>query len=101
MTVANLTLLVFLSLRNTPLAPLSGNSYEKLRPLHKVAGYTTIFSALIHGLISVITYHEHGHIDKFKQPKNFAGSIAGLCLLIMGISSMRWFIRRNYEGQYS
>ncbi|OKP09877.1 hypothetical protein PENSUB_4801 [Penicillium subrubescens] len=79
-------------------APLSGNSYEKVRPLHKVAGYTTIFSALIHGLISVIAYHEHGHIDKFKHPENVAGLIAGFCLLIMGISSMRWFVRRNYEG---
>lgn len=72
-----------------------------LRPLHKVAGYTTIVSSLIHGLRYVIVYHELGYIDKFKQPDNFVGPIAGISLLIMRISSIGWFRRQNYEGQYS
>lgn len=99
-TVANLTLLVFLALRNTPLAPLSGNSYEKLRPLHKIAGYTTIVCALIHGLRYVIAYDELGMLDEFKQPENFAGPIAGISMLIIGISTIGWFVQQSYEGTY-
>ena len=96
--MANFTLLVFLSLRNTPLAPLSGNSYEKLRPLHKIAGYTTIVTALIHGLRYVISFHEVGLIDEFKKSENFAGPIAGIGMLLMGISTIGWFVRQSYEG---
>lgn len=96
--MANFTLLVFLSLRNTPLAPLSGNSYEKLRHLHKTAGYTTIVCALIHGLRYVIAYHELGLIDQFKDPQNYAGPIAGIGMLIMGISII--LVRLSYERTY-
>jgi hypothetical protein len=92
---------MFLLLRNTPLAPLSRNSYKKLRPLHEVASYTTIVSALIHGLRYVTAYHELCYINNFKQPENFAGPIAGISLLIIGISSIGWFRRRNYESQNS
>lgn len=101
MTVANLTLLVFLSLRNTPLAPLSGKSYEKLRPLHKIAGYTTIVSAMLHGIAYVIGNHEMGRMDEFKEPNNIAGPIAGISMLIMGLSTLGGLARRNYEGTYS
>lgn len=98
--MANLTLLVFLALRNTPLAPLSGNSYEKLRPLHKVAGYTCIVSAIIHGVRYVTAYAQEGVLDQFRQPSNFAGPIAGTAMIIIGISTIGWFVRQSYEGTY-
>lgn len=99
MTAPNLTLLVFLPLRNTALAPLS-DSYGKLQPLHKVAGYTNIVCALIHGLRYVIAYHELGMIEQFKQRENFAGPIAGTSMLIMEISTIGWFVSQSYDRTY-
>ncbi|KAJ6116005.1 hypothetical protein N7523_006422 [Penicillium sp. IBT 18751x] len=99
-SVANFTLLVFLALRNTPLAPLSGHSYEKLRPLHKVAGYTCIVTSVIHGITYTIVFAEKGKLEKYKERKNFSGVIAGIAMLIIGFSTIGYFVRKSYEIFY-
>jgi hypothetical protein len=44
----NLALTFFLALKNTPLAPLVGLSYEKLNVLHRWAGRATFVFACLH-----------------------------------------------------
>nr|POF01262.1 hypothetical protein CFP56_21210 [Quercus suber] len=48
MTVCNLCLVIFLGMKNTPLSPLAGRSYESLNVLHQFAGYTTILCMVLH-----------------------------------------------------
>lgn len=99
--MANLTLLVFLALRNTPLAPLSGNSYEKLRPLHKVAGYTCIVTSVIHGITYTVVFAQEGKLEKYKEKNNFCGAIAGVAMLIIGFSTIGYFVQKSYESESS
>ncbi|KAJ5100434.1 FAD-binding 8 [Penicillium angulare] len=96
-SVANLVLLVFLALKNTPLAPLTGNSYEKLRPLHKVAGYTCIFTSVLHAIVYLSAWSETGKLAKMKKAKNYAGAIAGMAMVVIGLSTITYFTRRYYE----
>jgi hypothetical protein len=98
LSIANFVLLVFLALRNTPLAPLSGQSYEKLRPLHKTAGYTCIATSVLHGIIYLADVSESGTLYKFRELDYLAGGIAGLSMVIIGVSTFGWFVRRSYEG---
>ncbi|CRG85705.1 putative ferric reductase transmembrane component [Talaromyces islandicus] len=99
-SVANFVLLVFLALRNTPLAPLSGRSYEKLRPLHKTAGYTCIVTSILHAIVYLSAWAERGDVEKMRETENLAGGIAGLAMVIIGISTIGWFTRRFYEVFY-
>lgn len=90
---------MFLALRNTPLAPLSGNSYEKLRPLHKVAGYTCIVTSVIHGITYTIVFAQEGKLEKYQERKNFSGAIAGVAMLIIGFSTIGYFVQKSYESE--
>lgn len=97
--VANLVLLVFLALRNTPLAVLSGRSYEKLRPLHKTAGYTCIVSAVCHAIVYLKAWAETENLDEMRLTANTAGGIAGLAMVIIGVSTFPWIRKNFYEGE--
>lgn len=96
--MANLVLLVFLALRNTPLAPLSGYSYDKIRPLHKVAGYTCILSSVLHGIVYLVAWAEIDHLGELRETENLVGPIAGLAMVIIAFSTITCFARRFYEG---
>ncbi|KAJ5178778.1 hypothetical protein N7492_001988 [Penicillium capsulatum] len=98
--LCNFVLLVFLSLRNTPLAPLSGYSYEKIRPLHKAAGYTCIFSSVLHGIVYLSAWSELDNLAEMRETENLVGAIAGLAMVIIGVSTITWFARRFYEGTF-
>lgn len=95
--MANLVLLVFLALKNTPLAPLTATSYEKLRPLHKVAGYTCIFTSVLHGIVYLSAWSQSGSLSKLEEVENFAGPIAGFAMVIIGFSTITYFMRGYYE----
>lgn len=96
-SVANLVLLVFLALKNTPVAPLTAKSYEKLRPLHKVAGYTCIFTSVIHAIVYLSAWSQSGSLHKMEGVDNFAGAIAGFAMVIIGFSTITYFMRGYYE----
>ncbi|KAE8329874.1 ferric reductase like transmembrane component-domain-containing protein [Aspergillus sergii] len=98
--LANLVLLVFLALRNTPLAPLSGRSYEKLRPLHKTAGYTTIGLMLLHAVVYLAAWSQSGSLHKMQEIDNAAGAVAGVAMFVIGLSTIGWFVRKSYEVFY-
>ncbi|KAJ5924415.1 hypothetical protein N7466_008602 [Penicillium verhagenii] len=99
-SVANFVLLVFLALRNTPIAPLSGQSYEKLRPLHKIAGYTCIVSSVTHGILFLKESAEIGYLELMSERENLSGALAGLSMVIIGLSTISWFASRYYEAFY-
>ncbi|KAB8209718.1 ferric reductase like transmembrane component-domain-containing protein [Aspergillus parasiticus] len=98
--LANLALLVFLALRNNPLAPLSGRSYEKLRPLHKTAGYTTIGMMLLHAIVYLTGWSQSGSLHKMQEIDNAAGTVAGVAMFVIGLSTIGWFVRKSYEVFY-
>ncbi|KAE8369150.1 ferric reductase like transmembrane component-domain-containing protein [Aspergillus caelatus] len=99
-TLANLVLLVFLALRNTPLAPLSGRSYEKLRPLHKTAGYTAIGMMLLHTIVYLAGWSQSGSLHKMQEIDNAAGAVAGVAMLVIGLTTIGYFVRKSYEVFY-
>ncbi|QMW32623.1 hypothetical protein G4B84_008054 [Aspergillus flavus NRRL3357] len=98
--LANLLLLVFLTLRNTPLAPLSGRSYEKLRPLHKTAGYTTIGLMFLHAIVYLSAWSQSGSLHKMQEIDNAAGAVAGVAMFVLGLPTIGWFVRKSYEVIY-
>jgi hypothetical protein len=77
-SIAKFVLLDFFALQNTPLAPFSGQSYEKLRLLHKTAGYTCITTSVIHGIIYTVESLKTGVLHKFSELDDLAGLIDGL-----------------------
>jgi len=93
-------LLVFLSLKNTPLAFLTAQSYEKLRPLHKISGYTCILAAVLHGVIFVIESAMSGILYYFKQRKDYTGPIAGIAMIIIALSTVPCVKRKQYECEF-
>ncbi|CAI7584936.1 unnamed protein product [Penicillium glandicola] len=99
-SVANLVLLVFLALKNTPLAPLTATSYEKLRPLHKVAGYTCMFTSVMHGTVYLSAWSVSGDLAEMQDSQNFSGAIAGFAMVIIGFSTITYFMRGYYELFY-
>lgn len=99
MAVSNIVLLVFLALRHTPLAPLSGSSYEKLRPLHKMAGYTCILLAVTHALIWIISSSKEGILAYLKQTPDIGGETAALSMVLIFLTTLglpKWW----YEAFY-
>ena len=92
-------LLVFLALKNTPLAPLTAKSYEKLRPLHKVAGYTCIFTSCLHAIVYLAAWSESGDLASMRETRNLAGAIAGLAMVIIGLSTVSYIMRGSYESE--
>jgi predicted ferric reductase len=79
---------------------LSGHSYEKLRPLHKTAGYTCITTSVLHAGVYLSAWSEKAELENMRETQNLAGGIAGLAMVIIGFSTIRWFARRFYEGIY-
>lgn len=47
-SILNMVLAVLLALKNTPLSPIAGRSYEMVNVLHRWCGYTTIFIMTVH-----------------------------------------------------
>lgn len=88
-----------MALKHTPLAPLSGHSYEKLRPLHKIAGYTCILTSVLHGITFLKEAADAEILYYMKTRKDLTGAIAGLAMVIIGCSTITWFPRRHYEGR--
>lgn len=47
-SLCNMCLAILLALKNTPLSPIAGRSYEMVNVLHRWCGYTTIFIMTVH-----------------------------------------------------
>ncbi|EPQ64520.1 Bgt-2680 [Blumeria graminis f. sp. tritici] len=99
LTVLNLALCVFLSLKNTPLAFLINQSHERLNGLHRVAGYSTIASALAHALIYFLNLKHMDRLTVLKEQPQIMGITAASCFLFIFLTAT--FLRkRQYEAFY-
>jgi NAD(P)H-flavin reductase len=88
MTISNVAFITFLALKNTPLAYLTAYSYERLNPLHQVAGYTTVSYALLHGIlvsVSFIQLHSKNYLLEAPQLHAITAASAFFVLLVFAL----------------
>ncbi|KFZ02558.1 hypothetical protein V500_00103 [Pseudogymnoascus sp. VKM F-4518 (FW-2643)] len=98
--LCNLAFVIFLSLKNTPLAILSASSYETLMPLHKAAGYTCIVASLVHAIVYLKAWAQSDTLHAMLEPEQIAGIMAGIALLLIGVSTLPYIRRQRYELFY-
>lgn len=84
--VANFCVVVFLALRNTPLAVLSAYSYERLNGLHQVAGYTTFVYLVLHASLYTNSFLAEGYTAILREESVKAGIVAGFAFLGLAFS---------------
>ncbi|EMC92507.1 hypothetical protein BAUCODRAFT_294002 [Baudoinia panamericana UAMH 10762] len=97
MALCNMCLAVFLGLKNTPLSPLAGCSYEGLNVLHRCCGYTTILYVILHAIVIVTGLVHEGQLYLMRMSQQYAGAVAGLSMLIILASTASIIRRRQYE----
>lgn len=88
MLSANFVLVVFLALKNTPLAVLSAYSYERLNGLHQIAGYTTFAYLVLHASMYTHVFLGMGLASFFEESAMIAGITAGFGFLLIVISGV-------------
>ncbi|TVY49572.1 Ferric/cupric reductase transmembrane component, partial [Lachnellula occidentalis] len=81
-SVANLGLITFLSLKNTPLAFLTAYSYERLNVLHRIAGYSLVVSMILHATIYLAGDIRQDDLSTFREDAQVEGIIAGFFILL-------------------
>lgn len=99
MTVANLVVVVLLSVKNTPLAFLTPWSYERLNILHQIAGCTTVICVILHACLYTVNFTSQGRPERLLETNEIFGMVAGLSFLILGFAGVvlrRWW----YEAFY-
>ena len=100
MALANLALVIFLALKNTPLAFLTAYSYERLNCLHQIAGYTMFSFMVIHGSLYTAFFQSQGRLlSIYAERGQIAAIVAGFAFLSIVFSAT--FLRRVwYEVFY-
>ncbi|KAH6889671.1 hypothetical protein B0T10DRAFT_606198 [Thelonectria olida] len=95
MTAANITLAVFLGLRNSPLGILTSHTYNRLNVLHRVVGYTAIAQMILHAIFYMMRFGSKHRWDVFLNRPNLEGSISGVGMLVLLFGLLR---HRGYEA---
>ncbi|KAI1753038.1 ferric reductase NAD binding domain-containing protein [Xylaria castorea] len=99
MASGNFALLVFLALKNTPLAALIAYPYNSLNYFHQIAGYLTIGLVLLHAALYVpyfvVVKHEP---EALVETKNIMGIVAGSAMFLILLSV--YLKRIHYELFY-
>lgn len=99
MLSANFSVVIFLSLKNTPLAILSAYSYERLNGLHQMAGYTTFVYLILHASMYARYFLSNGESELLQEASVSSGIVAGFAFLGAVFSAV--VIRRIwYEAFY-
>lgn len=83
MTLTNTAFIVFLALKNTPLAFLTAYSYERLNLLHQVGGYTTIIFAILHMITMCLGFEKIHKPAILLEMVQINGIIAVISLVVM------------------
>jgi predicted ferric reductase len=93
MALANLAVVIFLALKNTPLAFLTAHSYERLNCLHQIAGYTMFVEMVIHASMYTSYFNSTGRLlAVFAERGEIAAIVAGFAFL--GVVFSATFLRR-------
>ncbi|KAH6604817.1 hypothetical protein Trco_006524 [Trichoderma cornu-damae] len=99
MAIANLVVLIFLALKNTPLAFLTAWSYERLNILHQIAGSLCIIFVIIHASCYASYFELAGRAAVLREESVIYGEIAGLSFFIIGFAGVvirRWWYELFY-----
>src|SRR5690554_6623508 len=89
MAVANMALVIFLALKNTPLAFLTAYSYERLNCLHQVAGCTLFIAMVIHAALYTAYFNAQGNLlTIFADRGQIAAIVAGFAFLSIIFSAL-------------
>jgi predicted ferric reductase len=88
-----MALVVFLALKNTPLAFLTAYSYERLNCLHQIAGYTMFTAMILHAAIYTAFFNSQGRLlSIYAERGQIAAIVAGFAFLSVIFSAV--FLRR-------
>ncbi|KAK4142059.1 ferric reductase NAD binding domain-containing protein [Dichotomopilus funicola] len=88
-TVGNLALVIFLALKNTPLAFLTAYSYERLNCLHQIAGCTMFLAMLLHAACYTAFFNAEGRMqDIYSEQSTIAAIVAGFGFLTVVFSAL-------------
>ncbi|GAP89512.1 putative ferric reductase like transmembrane component protein [Rosellinia necatrix] len=99
MATGNLAFVVFLALKNTPLAILTAYSYERLNSLHQIAGYTTLLYTILHAAIYTYYFMSSGRTHILQEDIVTAGIVLGFAMFFTVLAGMT--LRRfKYELFY-
>ena len=97
LALCNLCFTVFLALKNTPLSPLAGRSYESINVFHRCAGYTTIVAVLLHASLYIQSLVKSGSTFLLMMPGQYAAVFAAFCFITIGVTASSFLRKRQYE----
>ncbi|KAM0212779.1 hypothetical protein ACHAQD_009640 [Fusarium lateritium] len=86
MAVANLLIVVLLSLKNTPVVILMISSYERLNILHRIAGYTTIIFAIVHTCTYIAVFAGQNFLERLLVREEIFGMVAMGSFVVLGFA---------------
>ncbi|KAI1353520.1 ferric reductase NAD binding domain-containing protein [Xylaria sp. FL0043] len=99
MATGNLAFVVFLALKNTPLAILTVYSYERLNCLHQIAGYTTLLYAILHASLYTYYFMTTGKTYILHEDVVTAGIVLGFAMFFTVFAGLT-LQRAKYELFY-
>lgn len=85
MAIANLTVTICLSIKNTPLSYIAW-SYERINILHQVAGGTTFSFVVLHVSFYTSYFVHEGRPSRLLYKEEICGMVAALCFLLLVFS---------------
>ncbi|CAN8106228.1 unnamed protein product [Discula destructiva] len=86
LVVANFCVVVFLALKNTPLAVLTAYSYERLNVLHQISGYLTFVYLVLHASMYTHYFISDGRTATLEEGSVVSGIVAGFAFLGLFLS---------------
>ncbi|KAL3420053.1 ferric reductase like transmembrane component [Phlyctema vagabunda] len=87
MAYTNMALIVFLALKNTPLAFMTATSYERINCLHQIGGYTTVAFVILHAALMADFFVGY-HTEILLEHEQIVGMVAGAAMIIIGASAL-------------
>ncbi|KAK8925506.1 hypothetical protein H634G_07676 [Metarhizium anisopliae BRIP 53293] len=92
LAIANLVVVIFFALKNTPLAFLTAWSYERLNCLHRIAGYAAVTHLVVHAACYSAYFCSINYCQKLLDLNDIYGIVSGSCWVLLALAAV--FIRR-------
>lgn len=86
MAIANLLIVVFLSLKNTPIVIFMTSSYERLNILHRITGYTTLIFAIVHSSSYAAVFSAQKFLQRLLAREEIFGMVSMGSFLVLGFA---------------
>ncbi|KAF4458001.1 hypothetical protein F53441_155 [Fusarium austroafricanum] len=86
MAIANLLIVILLSLKNTPVVIFMTSSYERLNVLHRIAGYTTLIFAIVHSCSYAAVFGAQNFLQRLLVREEIFGMAAMGSFLVLGLA---------------